>query len=272
MRNAPCVCKKRSVFLPYITYRKETVFKNYEGIIIGKCNNCGILKTFPKKRGGNFNPIVTKSKEYEKRKKEFEEMFRPIVERILNKVKPNAKILDVGCSSGILLSLLKQKGFEVYGLEPNKQAYAIAKKKLGKGIFNRKLSDYVRNQKVFFDCIIYNHVLEHIEKVNEEFSMIKKILRKNGILIVGVPNTDNIIFKIRGKYWESLLPNEHVWHFSAKYLSGYLARQGFEVLNVCFEDDARKSYSFLKRIYFTILSLVNKTIGTGEAMLLLAKK
>ena len=105
-----------------------------------------------------------------------------------------------------------------------------------------------------FDCIIYNHVLEHIEDINGEFVLIKKALKKNGTLIIGVPNTDNMIFKIRRKYWESLLPNEHIWHFNAKYLAQYLQKQKFEIIKIRFEDDARKSYPFHKQTYFRLLS------------------
>lgn len=271
MRSS-CICKKTSSFKPYIVYKNETVFQAYEGTIIGQCENCGILKTFPSKKNKLFNPVITKMDEYEKRKKEFEILFQPIVEKVVSNVKPNGKTIDVGCSSGILLSLLKRKGFDVYGLEPNKQAFSLARKKLKKNIYNKKLIDLSINRKNKFDCIIYNHVLEHIENINEEFLHIKKALKKNGVLIIGVPNTDNAIFKIRRKFWESLLPNEHVWHFNTKYLKRYLTKQGFEILKVSFEDDARKSYPFLKQIYFTLLSLLNKMMGTGEAVLIIAQR
>lgn len=253
-------------------YESETVFKAYEGTIIGQCKNCGILKTFPSKKNKLFNPVITKVEEYEKRKKEFEILFAPLTDAVKNNVKKNGTVLDVGCSSGILLSLLKHKGFDVYGLEPNKEAFSLARKKLKKNIYNKKLIDLSINRKNKFDCIIYNHVLEHIENINEEFLQIKKVLKKNGILIIGVPNTDNFIFKIRRKFWESLLPNEHVWHFNIKYLVQYLQKQKFEIVKIGFEDDARKSYPFLKRIYFTLLSLLNKITGAGEAVLVIAQK
>lgn len=267
-----CICKKISSFKPSIVYKNETVFQAYEGTIIGQCENCGILKTFPSKKNKLFNPVITKVEEYEARKKEFETLFAPLTEAVENKVKKRGLVLDVGCSSGILLSLLKRKGFDVYGLEPNKQAYAYARKILKDSVFNDILPTFLKKKGIKFDCIIYNHVFEHIENINEEFLQIKKALKINGVLIIGVPNTDNVIFKIRRKFWESLLPNEHVWHFNTKYLKKYLTKQGFEILKVSFEDDARKSYPFLKRIYFTLLSILNKIMGTGEAVLMVAKK
>ena len=102
--------------------------------------------------------------------------------------------------------------------------------------------------------------------------MIKKALKKDGVLIVGVPNTDNMIFKIRRKFWESLLPNEHIWHFNIRYLVQYLQKQKFEIVRVSFEDDARRTYPLLKRIYFTLLSFLNKIMGSGEAVLIIAQR
>lgn len=272
MMQRQCVCRKQSVFTPFIVYKNETVFKNYEGTVIGKCKNCGILKTFPSKKNKLFSPIITKSQDYEKRKQEFEGLFASIVSQIKKYVKPSATILDVGCSSGILLSLLKKRGFDVHGIEPNKQAYLFAKKKLKKNIFNVTLFDYSNNRIRQFDCIIYNHVLEHIQDINREFTLIHKCLKKNGILVIGVPNTDNVIFKIRKKYWESLLPNEHIWHFNTDYLKKYLKKQGYKISYTSFDDDHRKSYPVVKRIYFTLLTFLNKIMHTGEAVLIISQK
>lgn len=272
MIKADCICKQKSLFTPYIVYKNETVFKEYEGSIIGKCKNCGILKTFPKKGNRQFDPVITKSEDYEKRTKEFEKLFTPLTYEVRKWVKKKGKILDVGCSSGILLSLLKRKGFDVYGLEPNKQAYVYAKKKLKEKMYQTTLFNYLNNCNFKFDCIIYNHVLEHIEDINKEFSLIHKCLKKNGILVIGVPNTDNVIFKIRKKYWESLLPNEHIWHFNTDYLKKYLKKQGYKISYTSFDDDHRKSYPVVKRIYFTLLTFLNKIMHTGEAVLIISQK
>jgi len=296
--KSSCICKKKSSFKPYIIYKNETVFKAYEGTVIGQCESCRILKTFPSKKNKLFNPVITKAEDYEKRKKEFENLFAPLTEAVRRHTVKKGSVLDVGCSSGILLSLLKRKGFDVYGLEPNRQAYLYAKKTIKKNVFKMTLSQflrglslrakhsiakqsinlirlprlYPRNDRMAFDCIIYNHVLEHIEDVNSEFLLIKKVLKKSGFLIIGVPNTHNMIFKIRRKYWEPLLPNEHVWHFNTKYLVKHLQKHKFEIIKISFEDDARKSYPVLKRIYFTLLSFLNKMMGTGEAVLIVSKK
>ena len=263
-----CLCQKNASFEKYFEFKNETVFKNYKGIIIGKCTNCGLLKTFPNK---NLKHIPQPSRDlfYEKNRRFFEGLFRPVVDKITS-YKKTGKVLDIGCSSGILLQLLKNKGFDVYGIEPDKKAYLTASKKFKAKIFFGFLEGFAKKTKNKFDIIIYNHVLEHIDDVLNEIKLSKSILNKNGILTIGVPNTGNIIFSLRKKYWESLMPNEHIWHFSTEYLVNLLKDQGFKILNVSFSDDKRLDYPFYKRLYFSVLSLINKLCHTGEAVLIIA--
>ncbi len=266
-----CLCsKKRSIFTPFISYKNEAVFKDFEGIIIGKCKNCGLLKTFPPKNL-KFNPKQSRKDMYESRKSFFISLFIPIVEKI-KQYKPSGKVLDVGCSSGILLELLKKETYDVFGIEPNKKAFLIAKKKFGQKIFYGTLKSFIKKSKKKFDVIIYNHVLEHIEDLRSEIMLIKKTLRKNGIFILGLPNTNNYIFYLRGKYWEPLMPNEHIWHFSKKIISDFLKKNQFKILDIAFSNDDRKDYPFIKQLYFKVLSSINAILHTGEAILIVSKK
>jgi 2-polyprenyl-3-methyl-5-hydroxy-6-metoxy-1,4-benzoquinol methylase len=268
-----CVCQengsKNTDFKLNIAYKNEKVFKNYEGILIYKCLNCGVLKTIPDK---NVKLVQESRFEYyEKNKKKFVEIFKPIVETI-KKYKKNVQVLDVGCSSGILLEMLKRQGFNIYGLEPDKKAYIRAKKKFKNKIFNCKLQDFLRTNRLKFDVIIYNHVLEHIQNPIIELKLVKKALKSNGIFVLGLPNTSNIFFWLRKKYWESLMPNEHIWHFSKKQIIKLLKRNRYKVIDVNFSNDKRLDYSYIKRMYFSFLSLINNIFKTGESILIVCKK
>lgn len=271
MLSSACICQnfKIAEFKPVIQFKNETVFKNYEGIIIGKCLKCGILKTFPSKRSF-FNPKQSRAEFYEQDRNLFRELFRPIVKKI-KQFKQKGKVLDIGCSSGILLELLRKEGHEVHGIEPNKKAYKIASNKFKKSIFNGILKDFVKTKRNKFDVVIYNHVLEHIDNPLDELDLVRKIIKKKGILIVGLPNTRNFTFFLRGKYWEPLMPNEHIWHFTKSHLANLLKRKGFKPLDISYSDDRRRDYPILKHLYFQILSSINRLLNTGEAMLLVAE-
>lgn len=268
-----CLCTKdnKVSFKNVIVYRNETIFKKYEGVVIKKCERCGLLKTFPPAWGVFFNPTQSRSDLYENNSVEFAHLFKPIVEQIKNYSKGQS-VLEVGCSTGILLSLLQKEGFTVQGIEPNKKAAFIAQQKIGKFIYNGTLPSFSKKNKRTFDCVVYNHVLEHIMDVRHELFVIKKILNPNGVFIIGVPNTNNVVFSIRKKYWESLMPNEHVWHFSTGYLISLFKEYGLVTISTSFTNHKRADYPILKKVYFGTLTLLNKILGTGEALLLVSIK
>lgn len=273
MINSYCLCKNKiKNFVPFISYKNEIVFKDFNGIIIARCQNCGLLKTIVSKN--NFDAKQSRGAMYEEKKGLFISLFNPIVKEIL-KYKKSGKLLDVGCSSGLMLELLQQKGFKVYGIEPNKNAYKIANRKFPKHIFCTTLTGcycvILHSSKLKFDVIIFNHVLEHIEKVHEQLEIAKKLLQPDGLLVIGVPNTRNIIFYLRKKYWEYLMPKEHVWHFSDQYIIRLLNQHGFSVVSKQYSDDKRQDYPVIKRAYFSFLSLINKFMGTGESVTLYCK-
>lgn len=269
--KSSCICRKQSEFDPVIRYRNETVFKAYEGAVIARCRYCRTLKTFPSKNNRAFDPVCTKADLYEGQVKRFEKLFAPVVSRI-KKYSPGKRVLDVGCSTGILLNLLQKKHFDVRGIEPNAKACRKARSRLPGRVHQGTLATFLKKYKTKSDCIIYNHVMEHIPDPAREVARAKSALMPGGLLVVGVPNTDNWIFRIRGKYWESLLPNEHIWQMNTHDLCGLLEKNGFVIREVSFEDDPRQDYGRAKQIYFRFLSLLNRISGTGEAVLIIAEK
>lgn len=264
-----CICQypKLVEFKPYIKYKNETVFKEYEGLVIAQCEECGMLKTLSTK---SINPEISNVELYEERKDDFTQYFEKLAYQI-KKYKDKGTLLDVGAASGITLEVMKDAGFKVFGIEPNKKAFNLLKRKFGRDIYNGYLKDYLKINKQKFNVVIYNHVFEHLEDPVAELRFIKQILRKDGLLVIGIPIRDNVVFYLRQKYWESLLPNQHIWHFAQKDIARLLANQGFKIVDFTFTNHERKDYPFLKRLYFRLLTSLNSFLQTGEALTLIAK-
>ena len=52
------------------------------------------------------------------------------------------KLLDVGCGLGMFLRLAREKGFQVYGIEPNAEAVERLEKRCSIKAYNTLLEDY----------------------------------------------------------------------------------------------------------------------------------
>ena len=266
-----CICgAAQTTFIPFLTFN-HTPFPAYKGVIISKCKKCGVLKTT--QRSNNFDPAQSRDEMYEENVADFNQLFLPFLAKLKRYLPNHARVLDVGCSSGILLGLLDKAGFDVRGLEPNKHAFQVAHKKFGKKVMNATLQEYIKNNKgKRFDAVIYNHVLEHIEDPMKELGLAHSMLSKDGILFIGVPNRRNVIFHLRKEYWESLMPVEHIWHFSDHDIESLLQKAGFARLESWYDNHVRADYPPLKKLYFSLLCFINEIFTTGEAVTIIARK
>jgi len=108
--------------------------------------------------------------------------------------KQNYKILDIGCGEGDdLINIadeIKKKNCssELYGIEYYEKYRNVC---LKKGILTNDVNierDPFPYKDNFFDIITINQVTEHIKEIFYVYSEISRILKKGGLLIVGVPN------------------------------------------------------------------------------------
>ena len=71
------------------------------------------------------------------------------------------KILDWGCGNGELIDYLKDHNFDCYGVEVNK--LKMHEKAIDKKIFLINIDNKTKFESSFFDIIITNQVIEHMD-------------------------------------------------------------------------------------------------------------
>ena len=112
--------------------------------------------------------------------------------------KQNIKFLDIGCGNGYLLNKLYNLNYDVYGIEPVKKFYEICIKKfpfLKNKISNKTIENFEFN-KIQFDVISFNSVLEHLINPSEQINLIMNYLKPGGIIHIEVPHSNWLIAKI----------------------------------------------------------------------------
>jgi len=132
--------------------------------------------------------------------------------KTIAKNRETPRLLDVGCSSGALLLVAKECGFEPFGAEPAKQAAATAQK-LGFDVFSGFLHDahYPDNH---FDVVTLFEVIEHLLIPDEIVREIRRILKPGGLLLIGTGNADSWTVKMQRGSWEYFDIRSHGGHIS----------------------------------------------------------
>ena len=137
------------------------------------------------------------------------------------------KVLEIGCSSGFMLSALKDKGMDVYGLDPSEGFIEFVKSK-GIQVY-KTFKDLKKNHDIKFDLIIHYYVLEHIRKPVEFLNQYMELLNVTGKMIFEVPcSTDPLVELYKNSafnkfYWSVA----HHWYFNQKSLTEVLKKTGY---------------------------------------------
>jgi len=121
------------------------------------------------------------------------------------------EILDIGCATGHFLNLMQKKGWKTTGIEPDEKTRMWAKSKFNLNIFpEEQLEEFAEAS---FDVITMWHVLEHVSDLNTRIAQISRLLKKEGILIIAVPNCKSYdAIKYLG-FWAGYDLPRHLSHF-----------------------------------------------------------
>lgn len=150
--------------------------------------------------------------------------------KLASKHIPGHNLLDIGCGTGDFLLELKKNGWSVNGMEPNKSARHKAEKKLSNALFsNPDLTDIETSS---FEGVSMWHVLEHVPDPKETVNQIERILTKNGVAIIAVPNFKSWDAKHYKEYWAAYDLPRHLFHFSQKGMTQLFEESGFSLVEV----------------------------------------
>ena len=206
-----------------------------EMLNIVKCNNCGLVylnsslhlgetkKYYPQEY---FSRLNLKRMD-ERGKNRLDTKCKNRLKEILY-FKKSGKVLDIGCGDGYFLNYLKQKGWQVRGVEISEFAAQKIKEKYDIDIFCGELSQAGYPEE-YFDVVSLFEVLEHLPDPSGTLLEVQRIIKKTGLLIMTVPNFDSLQRLLFGKYWHIIDPPRHLFYFSRTTLDNILKKSNFSL-------------------------------------------
>jgi ubiquinone/menaquinone biosynthesis C-methylase UbiE len=176
---------------------------------------------------------------------------------------PNIKILDLGCGEGHLTDRIRDTfpSSEIHGLD-----YAIDAIKIAHSSYkniNFIVADGYKPpySDEYFDIVVLNNIWEHVPDPLQMLNGIKRILKKDGIIVISTPSRyrfSNLIRVLLGKKVE-FMSKLHVTEYSVGQVVEQLTYCGFSISRVHSESirENRLIVHLVKKCFSVFAKLVN---------------
>ncbi len=159
------------------------------------------------------------------------------LKKMINFIGGNKKVLDVGCATGYLARLLREKGCSVIGIEINQKAAEIARsfceEVIAVDLERVSLAEILSDR--LFDVVVFGDILEHLRDPWRILQETHQVLAPSGYVVASIPNIahGNIrLSLLQGNfdYQEvGILDNTHLRFFTRKTLEELFFDTGYSI-------------------------------------------
>jgi 2-polyprenyl-3-methyl-5-hydroxy-6-metoxy-1,4-benzoquinol methylase len=215
---------------------------SFYGINYLRCKKCSLVYSDKRWSPDKISLFYSNKGKYISDKAYSDKKLRKIREK-LNKpkirfIKKYAKgkhWLDVGSADGSALLLIKKEGFTPTGIEINEQSRKFAKKYWNLDLYPKPLKNFFKENNKKFDVISFFGVLDLVPNPMEEIKIASKLLNKNGLIALSVPNFNSVSTYVQKLIKETdrhLIPETIFYLYTLKSLKFALQKAGFKPLSV----------------------------------------
>ena len=150
------------------------------------------------------------------------------------------RILEAGCASGLFGAQLKRRpNVEVWGIEYDSVSAESARDRLDMVFAGDilELTDHLPN--AYFDCVIFNDVLEHLVDPFAVLLKVKSKLAKGGLIVCSIPNIrffytfKNFIVSKHWKYEDAgIMDKTHLRFFTKRSIEDMFDSLGYRIVEL----------------------------------------
>lgn len=238
---------KKAEWLECIACGDEKLIKRLKlfGGSLAKCTECGLVfrnprpsyETIKEYYKDDYSNIFLEEQTKSYRKGIFHHFLTTSI-----KGKSEGRLLDVGSGYGIFLSVAKDLGWEVYGIELSEDACQFARKNSGLNVFCGDLKE-ASFPKDHFDVVTLWNVLDHTINPLEQLLEIKRILKDDGLIFIRLPN---FLFQRKSRcigeafdklflgntYLSRKISVSHLYAFTPFSITNLLENAGFSIFRL----------------------------------------
>ncbi len=213
----------------------------------------------------------------------------PLVERYeiwldaIERQRPPGRLLDVGCGTGLFLSVARRRGWEPFGIDDCAEATEHARQHFGIDVWVGEFTEFPDDGRGF-DAITGWDILEHARDPVGLLRAMRRRLAPGGVVALSMPNQRSILDLVAGALYrlsgrrlsaplEKFYIEQHFLYFTPKTLRQAFERAEFEVAELRREltDLRRLTLSPLMRLTLHALFLAARALGRENRLFAVAR-
>jgi 2-polyprenyl-3-methyl-5-hydroxy-6-metoxy-1,4-benzoquinol methylase len=154
--------------------------------------------------------------------------FRKRLSYALRNGPSSGRVLDVGCAAGFCMAALRERGFDVYGVEVSEAIGSHARDALGFGdhVFLGTLQDSPHEDESF-DAVFMWDVVEHVPDPSALLAKAYALLKPGGLIVLETQDIDSRFAQTLGPKWHHYKHAEHIYHFTPSVVNSLFETAGF---------------------------------------------
>ena len=175
---------------------------------------------------------------------------------VLERFHPPGRLLDVGCGTGLFLSVARRRGWTPFGIDDCAEATRHAREHFGLAVTIGDFEDFARDAQ-HFDVITMWDIIEHARRPVDLLAAACRCLEPHGVVGLSTPNQRSILDLVAGTLYrlsagavraplEKFYIEQHFLYFTPATLEAALARAGLAL--ACCERELTE----LRRLTLTV--------------------
>lgn len=115
-------------------------------------------------------------------------------------IKPG-KFFDLGCGTGYaMIRANDELGVDAYGIDPDPYQHGVINSKGDSLKIKKGFAEDIPFEDEMFDTVFSSHVLEHVVGKEQALKEIDRILKPDGVLIIGMPTATMALISLVSQY------------------------------------------------------------------------